>query len=142
MKQTNKKTPYRPDTRGARNHNPLNIRIGNTWLGEHPNPTDSQFEQFVSDFYGLRAAMLILRRYFRRYGQNTIRKIINTWAPPVENATTMYVALVSKACALDPDEVFDFSDKEHVCLMVQEMARVESQLKISYDEVAKAYDAA
>ena len=35
--------------RGFRNHNPLNIRIGNTWLGEVADPTDSDFEQFVSD---------------------------------------------------------------------------------------------
>jgi hypothetical protein len=40
--------------RGIRNNNPLNIRIGNTWLGERPEPTDHDFEEFVSMEYGLR----------------------------------------------------------------------------------------
>ena len=34
--------------RGIRNNNPLNIRIGNQWLGERPCPNDPSFEQFVS----------------------------------------------------------------------------------------------
>lgn len=53
--------------RGIRNNNPLNIKIGNNWLGEVTDPTDPIFEQFVSMKYGLRAAFIILRRYIRVY---------------------------------------------------------------------------
>ena len=41
--------------RGIRNNNPLNIRIGNQWLGERANPNDPAFEQFVAMEYGIRA---------------------------------------------------------------------------------------
>ena len=69
------------ETRGVRNNNPLNIRIGNAWLGEVKNPTDKEFEQFESLLYGLRAAFVLIRRYIRRYGLCTIRQIVTRWAP-------------------------------------------------------------
>mgnify|MGYP007032335315 CR=1 FL=1 len=40
--------PQKPLPRGIRNNNPLNIRIGNVWLGEVQSPDDPEFEQFVS----------------------------------------------------------------------------------------------
>ena len=93
--KTTKKQP-----RGIRNNNPLNIRIGNTWLGEVPNPTDSDFEQFVSVVYGLRAAFCILRRYIRRYHRDTIAKIICAWAPTNENNTALYISQVASVSGL------------------------------------------
>ena len=71
----------KPIPRGIRNNNPLNIRIGNVWLGEVPNPTDHEFEQLVSMFYGLRAGFILLRRYIRRYHLTTVPDIISRWAP-------------------------------------------------------------
>ena len=63
--------------RGIRNNNPLNIRIGNTWLGEVADPSDPSFEQFVSMQYGVRAACVLLRRYIRHYKRQTIQAIIS-----------------------------------------------------------------
>lgn len=79
--------------RGLRNNNPLNIRIGNNWLGERPprECSDDQFEEFVAMVYGLRAAFCIIRRYIRHYHRNTIRLIIRSWAPAHENDTLSYV---------------------------------------------------
>ena len=80
--------------RGIRNNNPLNIRVGNHWLGEVEHPSDNEFEQFVCIHYGLRAAFVLLRRYIERYGLNTIPDIISRWAPSSENNTSAYIEKV------------------------------------------------
>ena len=47
--------------RGLRNNNPLNIRRSSQpWRGKVANPTDKDFEQFISMEDGLRAAFVIL----------------------------------------------------------------------------------
>ena len=128
--------------RGIRNNNPLNIRIGNTWLGEVPNPTDSEFEQFVSVRYGLRAAFYILRRYIRRYGRNTPAKIIRAWAPAVENNTQRYIEVVCKRSLIAPDEVIDYADKKTMVRLVKAMAFVECGVQLDDDVVGDSYDIA
>ena len=128
--------------RGIRNNNPLNIRIGNTWLGEVPNPTDSEFEQFVSVRYGLRAAFVILRRYIRRYRRNTPAKIIRAWAPAVENNTQRYIEVVCKRSLIAPDEVIDYADKKTMVRLVKAMAFVECGVQLDDDVVGSSYDIA
>lgn len=126
--------------RGIRNNNPLNIRIGNTWLGEVPNPTDSEFEQFVSVRYGLRAAFYILRRYIRRYGRNTPAKIIRAWAPANENNTQRYIEVVCKRSLIAPDEVIDYADKNTMVRLVKAMAFVECGVQLDDDVIGSSYD--
>ena len=128
--------------RGIRNNNPLNIRIGNTWLGEVPNPTDSDFEQFVSVRYGLRAAFYILRRYIRRYRRNTPAKIIRAWAPANENNTQRYIEVVCKRSLIAPDEVIDYADKKTMVRLVKAMAFVECGVQLDDDVVGGSYDIA
>lgn len=128
--------------RGIRNNNPLNIRIGNTWLGEIPNPTDSDFEQFVSVRYGLRAAFVIMRRYIRRYGRNTPAKIIRAWAPAVENNTQRYIEVVCKRSLIAPDEVIDYADKNTMVRLVKAMAFVECGVQLDDDVIGSSYDIA
>ena len=128
--------------RGIRNNNPLNIRIGNTWLGEVPNPTDSEFEQFVSVRFGLRAAIVILRRYIRRYRRNTPAKIIRAWAPAVENNTQRYIEVVCKRSLIAPDEVIDYADKNTMVRLVKAMAFVECGVQLDDDVVGSSYDIA
>lgn len=128
--------------RGIRNNNPLNIRIGNTWLGERANPTDPAFEEFVTMEYGLRAAFLILRRYIRRYGKNTVTSIVSTWAPSSENNTLRYIDTVCQRTGLLPDEPIQYEDKVTMCLLVEAMAFVECGQPISSSKIEKAYDMA
>jgi hypothetical protein len=93
--------------RGIINNNPGNIRVGPAaWQGKIPveKNTDKVFEQFTSMAYGVRALMKNLQGYFSS-GKNTIRKIINTWAPPSENDTGAYVNTVSKITGLGADQV-------------------------------------
>lgn len=128
--------------RGIRNNNPLNIRIGNTWLGEVPNPTDSDFEQFASVRYGLRAAFVILRRYIRRYKRNTPAKIIRAWAPAIENNTQRYIEVVCKRSLIAPDEVIDYADKKTMVRLVKAMAFVECGVQLDDDVIGSSYDIA
>lgn len=129
----------RPNTRGVRNNNPLNIRIGNTWLGEVPNPTDSEFEQFVSITYGLRASFCILRRYINRYHRNTVEKIISTWAPSNENHTSLYIGYVCSKLNIEPNKVLEYSDTETMVKLVQAMAKFESACDLKTEVLMNAY---
>lgn len=141
MKQDSTKTSGKVP-RGIRNNNPLNIRIGNTWLGKIPNPTDSEFEQFVSPVYGLRAAFVILRRYIRRYGRNTPRRIISAWAPSSENHTEQYIKTVCQRTGLAPDSVIDYADIPVMVALVSAMAYVEVGVWLDDKLIMQAYDMA
>ncbi|KMV67961.1 structural protein [bacteria symbiont BFo2 of Frankliniella occidentalis] len=98
--------------RGIRNNNPANIRWGDDWDGLVPKSqrTDKSFCQFTAPEYGIRAMIIILRNYEKKYGLNTVRKIINRWAPPVENDTEAYVNSVAKQVGVDADKVIDVTD--------------------------------
>lgn len=125
--------------RGIRNNNPLNIRIGNVWLGEVANPTDPEFEQFVSMEYGLRAAFVLLRRYIRHYKRQTIADIIQTWAPASENHTQKYIDTVSRLMGIAPDVTLRFEDFDAMAQLVDAMACVECGQHIPMDKIHKAY---
>lgn len=136
----NKKQP----PRGIRNNNPLNIRIGNTWLGERPaaDCDDPQFEQFISMCYGLRAAFCILRRYIKHYHRNSVGQIIRSWAPANENATEKYVDFVCQKMKCSEDQIILYDDKPTMCALVQAMAQVECGIVIPPADIEKAYDIA
>ena len=128
--------------RGLRNNNPLNIRIGNTWLGERVHPTDDEFEEFVTLAYGIRAAFIILRRYIRRYHLNTVRLIVERWAPRNENETEKYIQFVCKDTGLLPDTTIQYKDKNTMCKLVGAMAFIECGQRIEVSEIEKGYSLA
>jgi len=90
--------------RGIRNNNPGNIRRGSPWLGRSAMQSDSAFVQFDAPEYGIRALGILLRNYQAVRGLNTVRGIINRYAPPVENDTGSYVNSVANALGVSPDE--------------------------------------
>lgn len=128
--------------RGLRNNNPLNIRIGNNWLGERDprDCDDPEFEQFVAMVYGIRAAFCIIRRYVRHYHRNTIRLIIRSWAPAHENDTERYVQFVSRETGIDPDDTILYEDKPTMCALVRAMAHMEVGQSLPLADFEKAYD--
>lgn len=125
--------------RGIRNNNPLNIRIGNVWLGEVDNPTDLEFEQFVSMEYGLRAAFVLLRRYIRHYRLDTVQKIISRWAPRNENHTDSYVASVCQQMGIEKDTPIKYEDRETMYKLVEAMSQVECGQKVPMAKIEKGY---
>jgi hypothetical protein len=94
--------------RGIRNNNPLNIRLSpdNRWQGRVPPRlnSDGAFEQFQDPIMGLRAAAVLLIRHYDRRHLDTIRKLVEVWAPPNENDTESYARRVAKASGFGIDE--------------------------------------
>lgn len=125
--------------RGIRNNNPLNIRIGNTWLGEVTNPSDNEFEQFIHISYGLRAGFILLKRYINRYKLNTIEKIVSRWAPHNENNTRLYIEHVAKRMNISPDKPLLYEDQDTMCALVYEMVYEENGQHIAMAEIVRAY---
>ena len=128
--------------RGIRNNNPLNIRIGNVWLGEVAQPTDREFEQFVSMAYGIRAAFVLLRRYIRHYKLTTIREIVSRWAPSSENATSIYIANVAKWVGISADQPMKYEDEVTMAKLLLAMAHQETGQWLKEADVVKGYQMA
>ena len=81
--------------RGFRNNNPLNIRKGSNWKGLSSVQGDKSFCVFTSMRYGLRAAIYLLLKYYKKYELHTLYDIISRWAPVNENDTLSYCKLVA-----------------------------------------------
>lgn len=128
--------------RGLRNNNPLNIKIGNDWQGERAVNTDGVFEQFTSIEYGYRAAFIILRKYIKKYGRNTIRKIVDAWAPDGEPYQSNYKKRVSALTNLHIDHPISYEDAPIMVALVQAMAAVENGCTIDKAPIIRAYEMA
>lgn len=108
--------------RGIRNHNPGNIRwSADQWKGLIPKDqaSDKEFCVFRTPEYGIRAMARILRKYSTYRGTpgvgnaniDTVREIINRWAPPVENNTEAYIQSVAKQLKTQANSPIDVFDK-------------------------------
>lgn len=128
--------------RGLRNNNPLNIRIGNSWVGEVTFPTDKEFEQFTSIEFGLRAGFILLYRYMTRYKLNTINEIIPRWAPSNENNTEAYIKSVVRFSRLLRHQALSFEDKDTMCRLVSAMVLVECGRAIPMNSIVQGYELA
>lgn len=125
--------------RGISNNNPLNIRVGNQWVGEVQSPTDPAFEQFTCMPYGLRAAFVLLRRYIDVYKLNTISKIVCRWAPSSENNTLAYIRRVSDSMKYDADAPLSYQDKQKMFALVKAMVQVECGRAIDDIDIKAGY---
>ena len=128
-----------PIPRGIRNNNPLNIRIGNVWIGEVDNPTDPDFEQFKSMVYGVRAGFVLLRRYIRHYHRPTIPQVIAAWAPASENNVTKYVETVCQLSGIAPDATLDYFNRDQMVALVDAMIYVECGQHINQQQIIDGY---
>ena len=115
----------RNQPRGVRNNNPLNIRIGNNWRGEALVSKDAEFETFSHPKYGFRAGAKLLRNYQRRYGLNTVERIIHRFAPPNENHTDNYVNFVARNLGVSPTQSIDLSSDTFLSQMLHAMSVME-----------------
>jgi hypothetical protein len=126
----------RPETpRGIRNFNPGNIRHakGVRWQGMAATQSDANFVQFTGPRWGVRAIARVLITYQdKRQAANgsridSVREIIERWAPPTENNTEAYVLTVARALGLDPDyEGVDVYDFEVMRILVPAIIRHEN----------------
>lgn len=99
--------------RGIRNNNPGNIELNsNKWLGLSQEQTDGRFAQFDEMYYGCRALLKLLSNYYRMYKLNTVKSIINRWAPNNENNTDAYIKSVCTKLGVAPNQKIDLTDQE------------------------------
>lgn len=135
--------PYpnpRGKSRGDRNNNPLNIRYvaSNDWKGQVGS--DGAFCQFSSSTMGYRAAFKNLQSYIKN-GNNTIKKIITRWAPQSDgNNTAGYIDNVASRSGIDKDLQIAVTDKDKLFKIVREMAKIESLLNPTDEELQLAWD--
>ena len=124
--------------RGVRNNNPGNLRIGAAWKGRVKG-TDTAFVTFESYAWGVRAMILLLANKYKQ-GQTTVRKLISSWAPPVENHTNSYVRHVAKALSVGPDDILSLT-KENMFRLTSAIAAKESGPKwaLSRDDFEDGY---
>lgn len=131
-------------TRGIRNNNPANIRRGCNWKGLAEKQTDKEFCQFVTMTWGVRALLVTLRTYVKKYNLHTVREIITRWAPPSDgNNTEKYIEFVEKAVreidapiTLSLEEMDFYKEWQHseciLYLMAKAMCKIESGYNLDY----------
>ncbi len=128
-------------SRGLRNNNPGNIRLGNfRYKGEKAESSDTAFRQFESIEWGYRAMFVLLHTYAKKYGCHTLRQMINRYAPPVENHTDNYIRRVAYATHLSPDEDISTTDAATMTAVVAAMSEVENGVKADMAEVWRGWE--
>lgn len=118
--------------RGIRNNNPGNLDKGAPWQGLVNNSSEPRFCTFKDPVWGIRALAVTLITYHdKRRAKDgssidTIREVIERWAPPHENNTLAYVNEVSKAVGVAPDMIIDLHDYETLRPLVEAIIRHEN----------------
>lgn len=123
-------------TRGERNFNPGNLdRVASQhWQGQDPDQSgDPRFVVFTEPVWGVRALAKTLLTYYRKYSRNTVRRIINRWAPSGENNTPAYVTHVAALLKVQPDDVIDVENVETLTVLTKAIIAHENG-RISYDD--------
>ncbi len=118
--------------RGIRNHNPGNIEYNPStkWQGLDNPKHDGRFCRFVSPQYGIRAIARTLITYQdkRRAADgskiDTVREIIERWAPVSENNVGAYVRSVEQVLGGSP--AIDVHDWNHLRPLVVGIIRHEN----------------
>lgn len=121
----NKATP-----RGIRNNNPGNIDYNPSvkWQGlaDPPREPEGRFCRFAAPKWGIRAIARLLITYQDQHDLNTVRGIINRWAPPIENDSDAYVNAVASSLGVDADDIVDVHTYEHSLGLVKAIIRHEN----------------
>ena len=111
--------------RGMRDNNPLNVSADN-WKGQVDIDTNAEGEAIFQDMsYGVRAAALNLYSYYYIHQRQTIKDIINNWAPASDgNDPVSYAQYVSDQTGLPVDQTFDFN-ATNIQAIMKAMANME-----------------
>ena len=128
-------------SRGLRNNNPGNIRLGSVrYKGERAKSSDSAFRQFESLEWGYRAMFVLLHTYALKHNCHTLRSMINRYAPPIENHTENYIRRVAYATHLSPDEAISTTDKGVMTAVVAAMSEVENGVKADMATIWRGWE--
>lgn len=98
--------------RGIRNNNPGNLIITNeSWIGKIPRAqnTDGVFEQFSSIELGIRAMAIDILGDVQR-NNYTLTQLINEYAPPSENPTSIYINTIASNAGINANVPLVFNN--------------------------------
>ena len=113
-------------------NNIFNIRAGQAqWLGM--TGTRRGFVEFETREYGIRAWLVLMRNYRRRYGCRTIRQIVTRFAPPTENQTERYIRFCAQGVMLDAD--CELTALVDYAFLGKYMARMETGTAVTAEEI-------
>ena len=124
--------------RGLRNNNPGNIRRNSDVFQGEKTSSDREFKQFKSMAYGYRAVFRIL--FNKNYKLDTIRKMIERWAPPKENHTEKYIKYVSDYSGIPADDPIDINSREQMTRIVAGMSKVENGRESDMSDVIAGWN--
>ncbi|MDC9603516.1 structural protein [Xenorhabdus griffiniae] len=120
-------------SRGIRNNNPGNIDYNpaNKWLGQigiETGAKNPRFCRFESPEYGIRALFKLLRNYQAnpKLPLHSIRKIINRYAPSVENNTERYIRFVAEKLGVSADVTISTQDKHILFALAEGIIHMEN----------------
>lgn len=111
-------------SRAERNNNPGNLEFRGQ-AGAVPEDGSGRFAKFGSTAEGVSALAKQLGRYGDR-GLNTLRKIINKYAPSSENNTQAYIDALSKRLGVSGDQALDLKDAGTLSGLIKGIARHEA----------------
>lgn len=118
--------------RPLRNNNPGDLEAGDHWQGLMPvaQLTEQQkherFAVFSAPEWGFRAFAVLLCNYKKLYNCNTVRKIVNRFAPPNENPTAGYAEAVAHDVGVHPDDVIDPTEGVTLFALIKSMTKFET----------------
>ena len=128
-------------SRGYLNRNPGNIRHSRVmYQGEVSPSKDASFKQFQSMAYGFRAMFVLLHTYSTKYHLNTLRAMIERYAPPEENETTEYVNFVSTRTKIADIQSVDTLNQRQMVSIVMAMARMENGSDPDFADVLEGWE--
>ena len=113
-------------------NNIFNIRAnGSSWIGM--KGTRKGFVEFDTREHGIRAWLVLMRTYRRRYGCRTIRQIVTRFAPPTENQTERYIQYCCQVVVLG--DTADIGQDIMYAMLSVAMARMETGTRLDISEV-------
>lgn len=120
-------------------NNPFNIvaNAANKWNGK-TTKEGATFESFDTIENGVRAGIKLLKNYISKLGRNTVRSIIEHYAPRTENDTENYIAFVCREMDVKPDQVLT-ADKETLWKLSEAVCKMENGFELSRDLYDKGW---
>lgn len=120
--------------RGIRNNNPGNLEFHNQ-TGADREEGSGRFARFKTMAEGVAALARQLQAYAAR-GEDTVRKIINKYAPGIENNTQAYIQNLSRKMGISADDHLDLSKIETLRGMIGGISDIENGTgKLSQDQI-------
>lgn len=104
--------------RGIRNNNPGNLNYAGQAGATKEEGPSGRFAVFSSMEEGIAALVKQLQRYTGR-GIDTIRELVNTYAPSSENDTGAYMAALSKSVGVGTDDKLDLSNQQQLFALLR-----------------------